>query len=128
MLTQPYLIAIALIDQNDQRAMPIGGKSMKESLKDNEPGRLGEDLAKELLVRIFERSANGPLMRAGEKESLLLVEINIEEMQLKLPKLKSQWITNGKNKLFLNELKAISNSIWSLNFSKERRLFFTRYN
>ena len=32
MASQDYLIAIALIEQNDLRAMPLGGKEIKENL------------------------------------------------------------------------------------------------
>ena len=32
MASQDYLIAIALIEQNNVRAMPLGGKEIKDSL------------------------------------------------------------------------------------------------
>ena len=31
MANQDYLIAIALIEQNNERAMPLGGKEIKEN-------------------------------------------------------------------------------------------------
>ena len=34
MASQDYLIAIALIEQNDIRAMPLGGKEIKDKLED----------------------------------------------------------------------------------------------
>ena len=56
-----YLIALALIEQNNVRAMPLGGKSLKSSLGGSDPGKTGEDLAKELLIRVFQRSEKGTL-------------------------------------------------------------------
>ena len=40
MASQDYLIAIALIEQNDLRAMPLGGKEIKEKL--DEEGNLNK--------------------------------------------------------------------------------------
>jgi len=34
MASQDYLIAIALIEQNNVRAMPLGGKEIKDNLED----------------------------------------------------------------------------------------------
>jgi len=39
MATQDYLIAIALIEQNLVRAMPLGGKEVKDNLEDPEISR-----------------------------------------------------------------------------------------
>ena len=36
MATQDYLIAIALIEQNQVRAMPLGGKEIKKDWKDGD--------------------------------------------------------------------------------------------
>ncbi len=116
----PYLVAIALIEQNELRAMPIGGKSLNEPIKSNaEPGKLGEDLAKELLIRIFQRSEEGPLKRAAENKSLLLIQIGMQDMQEKLPLLKADWIKTGDNERFLSEVYNYSDGIWSLTFSRE---------
>ena len=35
MASQDYLIAIALIEQNNVRAMPLGGKEIKEKIEEN---------------------------------------------------------------------------------------------
>ena len=43
MANQDYLIAIALIEQNEARAMPLGGKEIKEKLEEN-LNKLGEEV------------------------------------------------------------------------------------
>ena len=56
MASQDYLIAIALIEQNDVRAMPLGGKEIKDNLnEDNNLHKLGEDVILNLLLRVFQR-------------------------------------------------------------------------
>ena len=42
MASQDYLIAIALIEQNSVRAMPLGGKEIKEKLEEEDNLILGE--------------------------------------------------------------------------------------
>ena len=82
----PYLVAIALIKEKGSRAMPIGGKSLKESIRVNDdPGEIGENLAKELLIRVFQRSEKGNLRRAAGDRSLMLIQISMELMQEKIP-------------------------------------------
>jgi len=45
MASQDYLIAIALIEQNLVRAMPLGGKEVKDNLEDPENFKnLGEEV------------------------------------------------------------------------------------
>ena len=45
MATQDYLIAIALIEQNSVRAMPLGGKEIKDNLEESENfNKLGEEV------------------------------------------------------------------------------------
>jgi len=64
MASQNYLIAIALIEQNLVRAMPLGGKEIKDNLE--ESGyfkKLGEEVILNLLMRVFQRSDEGALKR-----------------------------------------------------------------
>jgi len=66
MASQDYLIAIALIEQNNVRAMPLGGKEIKEKLE--EEGnliKLGEEVILNLLLRVFQRSDEGALKRVS---------------------------------------------------------------
>ena len=63
MASQDYLIAIALIEQNLLRAMPLGGKEVKENLDDPENfKKLGEEVVLNLLLRVFQRSDEGCLL------------------------------------------------------------------
>ena len=44
MASQDYLIAIALIEQNLVRAMPLGGKEIKDNIEESENfKKLGEE-------------------------------------------------------------------------------------
>ena len=123
----PYLVAIALIDEADKRAMPIGGKSIKAYLPlDASPGDEAQRISLELLLRVLERSENNPISRAAKEFSFLLVEIPMEVMQTQLPSLKSDWIENGNHLSFLNHLKSVSNSVWKLEFIRYQGITFTR--
>ena len=63
-----YLIVIALIQQGETRLMPIGGKSLKNSIPEGKsPNEEGEGISLELLLRIIERSDQGKLKRANGK-------------------------------------------------------------
>ena len=54
MASQDYLIAIALIEQNLVRAMPLGGKEIKENLEEPDNfKKLGEEVILNLLLRFF---------------------------------------------------------------------------
>ena len=77
MANKDYLIAIALIEQNGVRAMPLGGKEIKDNLQDKDIfNKLGEDVILNLLLRIFQRSDEGPLKRASEDIGLILVHMH----------------------------------------------------
>ena len=76
MASQDYLIAIALIEQNLVRAMPLGGKEVKGNLEELENfKKLGEEVILNLLMRLFQRSDEGALKRVSEEKGLLLVQI-----------------------------------------------------
>ena len=89
MASQDYLIAIALIEQNLIRAMPLGGKEVKDNLEDPENfKKLGEEVVLNLLLRVFQRSDEGALKRASEDKGLLLVHMHPKRMQKELPFIK----------------------------------------
>ena len=72
MANQDYLIAIALIEQNGIRAMPLGGKEIKDDLNNIDNfNKLGEEVILNLLLRVFQRSDDGPLKRSSEENGLL---------------------------------------------------------
>ena len=82
MASQDYLIAIALIEQNLVRAMPLGGKEIKDNLEESEDfKKLGEEVILNLLMRVFQRSDEGALIRASEEKRLLLLHMHPKRMQ-----------------------------------------------
>ena len=90
MASQDYLIAIALIEQNLVRAMPLGGKEIKDNLDESENfKKLGEEVILNLLMRVFQRSDEGALKRSSEEKGLLLVHMHPKRMQKELPFIKS---------------------------------------
>ncbi len=124
-----YLIAFALIEQNGLRAMPLGGKSIKQKIDDpsTEQNDVAGSLAKELLLRVFQRSEDGPIKRAASDQSLLLVQISMEAMYSKIPLLKSKWIESGDTEAFFKHLEDISCDIWKLTFSREEGIQFLNF-
>ena len=125
MANKDYLIAIALIEQNGVRAMPLGGKEIKDNLEDKEIfNKLGEDVILNLLLRVFQRSDEGPLKTASEDTSLLLVHMHPKRMQKELPFIKSEWIRDGDNDQFLKYLGNLSKEIWSASFIKYKGIEF----
>ena len=126
MASQDYLIAIALIEQNDVRAMPLGGKEIKDSLVDADIfKKLGDEVILNLLLRIFQRSDEGALKRASEDKGLLLVHMHPKRMQKELPFIKSEWIRDGDTTQFLKYLGNLSKEIWTASFIKYKGIEFT---
>ena len=126
MASQDYLIAIALIEQNLVRAMPLGGKEIKDSLDDKEIfNKLGEDVILNLLLRVFQRSDEGALKRASDDNGLLLVHMHPKRMQKELPFIKSEWIRDGDTKQFLKYLSNLSKEVWTASFVKYKGIEFT---
>ena len=116
MADAPYLIALALLDQNGERAMPLQGKSLREPLaEDDDPGEVGRQQALELLVRVWQRSDQGALSRAAGDQSLLVVAVPIEALQEDLPALKAQWLNSGDTAALVQGIAALGAGVWSLN-------------
>ena len=125
MANKDYLIAIALIEQKSIRAMPLGGKEIKDNLDDKDIfKKLGEDVILNLLLRVFQRSDEGPLKRASEDSGLLLVHMHPKRMQKELPFIKSEWIRDGDTKQFLKYLGNLSKEVWSASFVKYKGIEF----
>tara|TARA_Y100001968_G_scaffold169355_1_gene155083 strand:- start:920 stop:1318 length:399 start_codon:yes stop_codon:yes gene_type:complete len=124
----PYLIAIGLIEQDGKRAMPLGGKSLPNSIDIEEaPDDKAKPIALELLLRVLQRTEQGPLKRIAGDKSLLIVEMPIEAMQSKLSLLKANWLRNGNTDKFISEMNEISCSIWFVNFVRYEGVKFLRY-
>ena len=126
MASQDYLIAIALIEQNGVRAMPLGGKEIKDKLEDNENlKKLSEEVILNLLLRVFQRTDEGPLRRASEDQGLLLVHMHPKRMQKELPFIKSEWIRDGDTAQFLKYLGNLSKEVWTATFVKYKGIELT---
>ena len=126
MANQDYLIAMALIEQKGIRALPLGGKEIKDDLKnDDNFKKLGEEVVLNLLLRVFQRSDEGPLRRASEDQGLLLVHMHPKRMQKELPFIKSEWIRDGDTNQFLKYLGNLSKEIWTASFIKYKGVEFT---
>ncbi len=126
--TFPYLVAIALIQDGGERAMPLGGKSLKKDLNNEFPESLAKLISLELMMRVFQRSEHKSIKRLAGVNSLLLIEISLDKMQEKLPILKSEWINSGDNQVFLSKLQLITSRIWALDFVRYEGLKFNEIN
>ncbi len=121
-----YIISLALIAQNNTRAVPLIGKSLKRVIEVNEhPGETGDGLIKDLLIRVFQRSDEGAVQRAAGDASLILIVISMEAMQVNIPLIKSKWINKGDTQNLLYSLKNISSRVWSANYSKGEGIVYT---
>ena len=126
MASQDYLIAIALIEQNNERAMPLGGKEIKGDLEDKiNFKKLSEDVVLNLLLRLFQRSDDGPINRISAEKGLILVHMHPKRMQKELPFIKAEWIRDGDTNQFLQYLGNLSKEIWTTSFVKYKGVEFT---
>ncbi len=116
-----YLVALALISQNDRRFMPLGGKSIEANYSIEKSSTGKESASKvttELLIRIFQRTEEGCIKRGNEELSLLLIKIEYSLLQEKLPIIKSNWINDGNSTKLISALKDLSEDMWKVEHSK----------
>ena len=128
MADSPYLLAIALFAQNGKRAMPLGGRSMpKDAAQDHAgvPAQLASELALELLLRVWQRSDQGPLQREAGPGGLLMAELGMKHLPEDLPRLKAAWLTTGDSSAFRRALLAISSRCWTVSVAKFEPITFT---
>ena len=126
MASQNYLIAIALIEQNSLRAMPLGGKEIKDNIEEKSNfKKLAEEVILNLLLRVFQRSDEGELKRASLDNGLLVVHMHPKRMQKELPFIKSEWIRDGDTQQFIKYLSNLSKEIWTASFVKYQGIEFT---
>ncbi len=119
MADTPYLVALALIEQEGRRALPLAGRSQKEVAAEGEaPDELGRALVLELLLRVWQRSDEGLLKRAAAAESLLLVELPMERLPEDLPVLKAAWLNSGDAEAFRKGLQGMSPRAWTIAVEK----------
>ena len=115
----PYLIAMALFDQQGRRALPLAGRSQAEVAPIGEaPQLLGHALALDLLLRVWQRSDEGSLQRAAGLYSLLLVELPMERLPEDLPAIKAAWLKTGDTEAFKVALQAMSSRGWTIAVEK----------
>ena len=106
MANAPYLVALALVEFDGKRALPLTGKTQSTAATDpatdppQDPGDDGRTLALELLLRLWQRSDEGPLQRSAADSSLLLIEIPLDVMSEQLPLLKASWLASGDTGAF----------------------------
>ena len=128
MADSPYLLAIALFTQNGTRAMPLGGRSLPKDATQDEagvPAQIARELALELLLRVWQRSDQGPLQRQAGSGSLLIAELGMGYLPEDLPRLKADWLTTGDKAAFRRGLLAISSRCWSVSVAKFEPIAFT---
>lgn len=125
MADAPYLIALALLEQGGKRSMPLQGRSLPQAFGDADaPGDEGRRQVLELLVRVWQRSDDGPLQRAAAGRSLLLAEVPIEALQEQLPQLKANWLNSGDTDTLLKELAQVSSRLWCVRQEPRSHLMF----
>ena len=123
---QKYLIAIALAEQNNKRIMPIGGKTIPLGVSDKTfPQKECEKIVLDLLLRLFKRSSEGELKISEKDTGLFLAELSFNDMQKKIPIIKSNWINNGNTNELLNRLSCFCSQLWSINHKKYEGMVFT---
>ena len=127
MADAPYLIALALLEQQGERAMPLQGKSLRQPIAaSGDPGEVAEQLIAGLLLRIWQRSDQGPLQRSAAEHSLLLVQVPIEALQTTLPSLKAAWVSDGNVEALLGKLAEVASGIWRVELPHREAPRFVR--
>ena len=126
MANAPYLVALALVELDGKRALPLTGKTQSAAgAEANDPGDDGRTLALELLLRLWQRSDGGPLQRAAAENSLLLIEIPLEVMSEQLPLLKASWLASGDTAAFEASLQALVIRGWRIGIAKYEPVSFS---
>ena len=131
MANAPYLVALALVEFDGKRALPLTGKTQSAAATDpatdppQDPGDDGRTLALELLLRLWQRSDEGPLQRSASDSSLLLIEIPLDVMSEQLPLLKASWLASGDTGAFEASLKALVIRGWRVGIAKYEPVSFS---
>lgn len=128
MADAPYLVALALVEQQGRRLLPLTGKSQSaEAASALEPGEEGRGLALELLLRLWQRSDEGALQRAAGDDSLLLVQMPMEVMSERVPLLKASWLSGGETTALLSNLNAHVIQGWRISIAKYEPVTFSSW-
>ena len=122
---QKYLISIALAELNNKRIMPLGGKSFGGVDSESQvPKKEAEKIILDLLLRLFKRTIEGNLKVSNDETGLILAEISFENMNSKLPIIKSNWINTGNTKALLEKLSSLCSQLWSVQYRKHEGVIF----
>ncbi len=128
MADAPYLLALALLEQEGTRALPLNGKSLAVAAAEApDPGDDGTTLVLELLLRLWQRSEAGALRRAAGEPSLLLVELPLEALQEQLPRLKARWVRGGSTADFHAGLSTLAIRGWTVSIARYEPVRFTHW-
>ncbi len=128
MAEAPYLVALALLEQEGKRALPLNGKSLAVAAAEApDPGDDGRSMVLELLLRQWQRSEEGALRRAAGDASLLLVQLPLEVLQEQLPRIKARWVGGGSTADFHSELGALAIRAWSVSIARYEPVRFTAW-
>jgi hypothetical protein len=119
MADAPYLVALALVERDGKRALPLTGKSRSAAAAETpDPGEDGRTLALELLLRLWQRSDEGAQQRAAGEDSLLLLEIPLGTLSEQLPVFKADWISGGETAVLLRRLQGVASRSWRVSIAK----------
>jgi len=77
-------------------------------------------------MRVWQRSDQGALRRAGGAHSLLLIAMPIEALQEQVPALKARWLNGGDTAALLDDLRRIAEAFWSLELEPRQPLRYMR--
>jgi hypothetical protein len=128
MADAPYLVALALLERGDQRALPLTGKSQRpEAAAAAEPDGDGYTLALELLLRLWQQSSETPIRRLAADDGLLLVEMPLEAMQDQLPQLKAAWLRSGDSDAFFRGLRQLAVRAWRIQQARYEPIRFVAW-
>ena len=132
MADAPYLVALALVELNGKRLLPLNGKSRKplgttDADASPDPGEEGRALALELLLRLWQRSDEGPIQRAAGDDSLLLLEMPLELISERLPLLKANWIGGADTASLQAELRQLALRGWRISIAKYEPVTFSAW-
>jgi hypothetical protein len=133
MADAPYLVALALVEQNGKRLLPLNGKSQRPVEASDpdavcsDPGDEGRALALELLLRLWQRSDEGPIQRAAGDDSLLLLEMPLELISERLPLLKANWIGGADTASLQSELRQLALRGWRISIAKYEPVTFSTW-
>ena len=119
MADNPYLVCLALIEQNGQRRLPLGGKRIQQSIAaGSDPGAEGHALALDLLLRLWQQSDDGAIQRTQGLQSLLLLELPMDCFLETLPQLKQAWLRTGNTEALMDGLRQLTVQGWTLATAK----------